>query len=65
VAFDVSIKFASLHHKVDLVCKLCETARVLKRVAPLVAIDRAHIDDFLDVELGFMLECRCSATWKA
>ena len=63
--FDFCVEYASLHHSDNLVRTLRETARVLKPGAPLVAIDRAHLDGVSDAQLRFMLDVRYSASWKA
>ena len=62
---DFCIEFASLHHSDDLGRTCVEVARVLKRGARLVAVDRAHHDALTDAQREFMLEVEYSGAWKA
>jgi len=62
--FDFCIEYASLHHSDNLLKTLKEASRILKQGAPLIAIDRAHINKATDIQLKYMLDVRYSSAWK-
>ena len=63
--FDFCIEYASLHHSDNLINTLNEVARSLKSGAPLVAIDRAHINEVSADQLQLMLNVQYTDAWKS
>jgi SAM-dependent methyltransferase len=61
---DFCVEFASLHHSHDLRRTLIELARVLRKGATLLAIDRAHNNALSDEQVNYMLDLQYSDEWK-